>query len=447
MTINFRKVKLGFVNLALDTLEEEDLKTAAKYASDAKDMLESMGTKVIEYPQPMRSRNMAREAWQQFKSSNVDAVVIFNGTFSTGDVTVELVRNMDCPFLLWGIEEFAISKNSFTGSMVGVMPAGTVFKNFKRTFSFAYGNAKKGKPKASVEKFIKAVNAIAYLKEATIGVIGMRPDGFEISDFDELAIKNKFGTTITKVSMYGFSKTIKSVTEEEIDKDMEEQKKIFNIADKNLQEARGISRVYLAVKKVVEENNLSAYAPDCWPELRDIDCTPICPANGRCNVEGVMASCECDVDGALTLMVQYILAGSTPWFADFVNIIEENDTLLFWHGGNAPYNLSTDKPKIEKIFGGLSQVAALKSGTVTVCRLNSIRGEYVLHAGIGEAVETEPLLKGSNLSIRMEGGNMEFVKSLLSNGIPHHNGLVYGDILGELEEFAKLMQIPFIVQK
>ncbi|MDZ7838207.1 MAG: hypothetical protein U5N58_09770 [Actinomycetota bacterium] len=198
---------------------------------------------------------------------------------------------------------------------------------------------------------------------------------------------------------------------------------------------------------MAKERNLKSYAPDCWPELRDIDQTPICPANGRCNAEGVMASCECDVDGSLTLMLQYVLAGSTPWFADFVNIMEDPDALLFWHCGNAPHNLSNDKPKIEKVFGGLAQTAGLKSGVATVCRLNSIRGEFSLHAGIGEVVETEKHLKGSNLFIKMRGGNMEFVESLLKNGIPHHNALVYGDILDELEEFAKLMQIPFIVQK
>ncbi|MDZ7838209.1 MAG: hypothetical protein U5N58_09780 [Actinomycetota bacterium] len=183
MAIEFRKVKLGFVNLALDFLEGEDLETAAGYAEDAKKMLENMGAEISEYPKPMSSRPLATEAWKQFKADNVDGVVIFNGTFSTGDITVELVRNTDCPFLIWGIEEFAISKHNFTGSMVGVMPAGTIFKNFGRTFSFAYGNAKSGKPKKNVEKFIKAVTAIAYLKEAVIGVIGMRPDGFEIFRF------------------------------------------------------------------------------------------------------------------------------------------------------------------------------------------------------------------------------------------------------------------------
>jgi len=275
----------------------------------------------------------------------------------------------------------------------------------------------------------------------------MRPDGFQIAGFDELAVKKIFGTEITKVSMYEFTNTIRSIEEKEIDRDMEVQKKIFDIPQKSLTEARGISRVYLAVKKVAQERHLQSYAPDCWPELRDNDKTPICPANGRMNAEGVMASCECDVDGSLTLMLEYALSGTTPWMADFVNLIQKNDTLLFWHCGNGPYDLSNGKPKIEQVFGGLAQVNSLKAGTATVCRLNSIRGEFTLHAGVGEVVQGDPLLKGTNLTIRMKGGNMKFVESLLANGIPHHNALVYGDYLEELKEFANLMKIPIVIQE
>jgi L-fucose isomerase-like protein len=279
-------------------------------------------------------------------------------------------------------------------------------------------------------------------------VIGMRPDGFEVSDFDELAIKKTFGTEITKLSLYTLSKRMKEVDAKDIEKDMEIQKKIFDIRDERIEEAGGISRLYLALKKYVSENNVQSYAPDCWPELRDIDKTPICPVNGRMNVEGVMASCECDVDGSLTLMLQYVLTESPPWWADFVNIVEEHNALLWWHCGNAPYSLSKKKPVLENVFdfGGLSQTAVMKGGTATVCRLHSMRGMFVIHAGVGEVIETEPLLRGSNLLITMRSGNMDFIESMLQNGIPHHNGLVYGDITDELKEFAHLMDIPIIIK-
>lgn len=445
MSLNFRKLKIGFVNLILDFLEGQDV--AVKYSNNVKEYLKNtLNVDVVEYPEPLAKRSGAIEAWKKFKAEDVDAVILFNGTFSTGELTAELIRNLDLPFALWGIGELALQSKNFTGSMVGAMAAGALFKNLDRRFTFIYGPIEDKRAKARLDVFIKAVRGIAYLKEATIAVIGMRPDGFEIAGYDELAVKKIFGTEITKLSLYTLSKIMKDIKEKEIDSDMETQKKIWNIKPDDLNEARGLSKVYLALKKYVEENNIQSYAPDCWPELRDIDKTPICPANGRMNAEGVMASCECDVDGSLTLMLQYAITESTPWFADFVNIIKDNDTLLWWHCGNAPYNLSTGKPVIERVFGGLAQTAAMKTGTATVCRINSIKGEFTIHAGAGEVIETDPLLKGSNLSIRMNCGNMEFVESLLQNGIPHHNGLVYGNILDELKEFANLMNIPITIK-
>jgi len=446
MPLQFRKVRIGFVNLILDFLQGQDV--AVRYSTEAKEHLRSrLNAEVVEFLEPVANRAQATRAWKNFKAQDVDAVILFNGTFNTGELTAEIIRNLDCPFALWGIGELALASRNFTGSMVGVMAAGALFKNFDKPFSFIYGPVSEERAQRKLQVFASAARGIAYLREATIGVIGMRPDGFQIAGFDELAVKKIFGTEITKVSMYEFTNTIRSIEEKEIDRDMEVQKKIFDIPQKSLTEARGISRVYLAVKKVAQERHLQSYAPDCWPELRDNDKTPICPANGRMNAEGVMASCECDVDGSLTLMLEYALSGTTPWMADFVNLIQKNDTLLFWHCGNGPYDLSNGKPKIEQVFGGLAQVNSLKAGTATVCRLNSIRGEFTLHAGVGEVVQGDPLLKGTNLTIRMKGGNMKFVESLLANGIPHHNALVYGDYLEELKEFASLMKIPIVIQE
>ena len=446
MPANFKKLKFGFVNLTLDFLEEDDLSTAVKYASDVKNYLQNeFDVLIVESAPSINSRAMSNAAWKLFKAENVDAIIIFNGTFSTGEVTTEIVRNIEVPYLIWGIEEFAINKHNFTGSMVGALPQGCIFKNFGQKFSFVYGNISKQTVREKVKIFVNAVRAISYLREATIGVIGMRPDGFEISDFDELTIKKKFGTSITKVSMYSFMNTVKSISEKEIDKDMETQEKIFNIPKENILESRGLSKIYLAVKKVAYERNLQSYAPDCWPELRDQDKTPICPANGRMNSEGIMASCECDVNGSLTLLMEYAISQSTPWLADLVNYIEEKDAILFWHCGNGPFNLSKNKPEIQRIFGGLAEISLFKSGIATVCRLNSIKGNYIIHAAVGEVVDSDFYLKGSNLTIKMRNGNMEFIESLMNNGIPHHNGIVYGDILAEIKEFGKLMDIPVIV--
>lgn len=444
MNINFRKIRIGFVSLTLSFIEGKQ-----KAAQQSKEIInylkDELDVDLITFPEPVAQRSQARKAWMKLKEEDVDAVILFSGTFSTGELTAEIARNLDCPFALWGLGELALESRDFSGSMVAVMAAGTIFKNFDKEFTFIYGPIKEEKVKKKVRVFINAVKAISYLKEATIAVIGMRPDGFQISGFDELAIKKLFGTEIINVSTYAFSKIVKSIDEKDINSDMEVQKKVFEIKPNDLIEAKGLSRMYLALEKIVKEKNVQAYAPECWPEFRDIDKTPFCPANSRMTAKGIMAGCECDVDGALTMMLEYAITGNPVFFADFVNFIEDNNTLLFWHGGNAPYNLSKSKAVIERVFAGLSTSSVLKRGTVTVCRLNSIKGEFTLHIGIGNAIEAKPLLKGSNIFIRMNSGNKEFIESLLNNGIPHHNAIVYGDISDELREFAKLMKIPTLI--
>jgi L-fucose isomerase-like protein len=446
--MKFRNVRIGFVNLVSPMLAGKE--KAIKHADDIKAYLKKEHNIVIvDYEKPILQRAQSIEAWKMFKKNDVDAVILFNGTFSTGELTAEIVRNLDCPFALWGIGELALDRKDVSGSMIGLLAAGTLFKNLDKRYSFIYDTINNDKTRKRISVFIQAVKAIAFLKEATIAVIGMRPDGFEVSDFDELAIKKLFGTEITKLSLYTLSKRMKEVGEEAIDKDMEIQKRLFTIKEGDLSAVRELSRLYLALKDFVIEHNIQSYAPDCWPELRDIDKTPICSINGRMNDEGVMASCECDVDGSMTLMLEYVLAGTSPWWADFVNIIAEHDALFWWHGGNAPQSVSRNKPVLEKVFdfGGLSQTAMMNAGTATVCRMNSMRGTFTIHAGVGEVIETKPLLRGSNLLIRMRGGNMEFVESMLKNGIPHHNGIVYGNILDELGEFAHHMDIPITIHR
>jgi L-fucose isomerase-like protein len=446
MAFNFRRVRIGFVNLILSFLEGQD--KAVKMSKDIIAYLRDvLGVDVVEYEEPVGARKQATAAWKKFNAQDVDAVILFSGTFNTGELTAEILRNMRCPFVIWGVGELSLETKSFTGSVVGVMPAATIFKAFDRPFTSIYGVIAQKDVQERLGTFVRAVRAIAYLRESAIGVIGMRPDGFQVAGYDELGIKKLFGTEIKNMSLYTLGKAVNAIDEKQVDADMKVQREIFEIGKDYEQGARGLSRVYLALKKTAQDAEVQSYAPDCWPEFRDIDQRPMCPANGRLSAEGIMASCECDVDGSLTMLVLHAMQQDTPWFADLVDIRAEHDALFFWHCGNASHTLAAKKTKIEKVFGGPSQINSMKAGTATVCRINHTRGGgFLIHAGVGTVIEAEPLLKGSNLLIRMNGGNRSFVDSMLSNGIPHHNALIYGDLRPELREYARLMGIPIVIK-
>ena len=161
-----------------------------------------------------------------------------------------------------------------------------------------------------------------------------------------------------------------------------------------------------------------------------------------------MASCEADIDCAITMLLFSVLSeGKSPWTEDFVNIIEDRNAILFWHCGNAPYNISDGRPLMEVVYEGPALTSSSVKGVATICRLNHFRGSFEIYAGLGEVLKSAPILRGSNMLIDMQGGNMEYIKFLLNNGVPHHNVIVYGDLISELEEFGNIIGIPVIVHK
>lgn len=449
MLKDFRKLRIGFGNfLMMGNFEKEVEDEAVKYSDDAKAYIEkNFNAEVFSNFGAITNLDEAREEWNYLKEKNIDAMVIYNGSFSLSNLMIDMIRNLDVPFLLWGLEEYFIEKGVLSGSMIGAMPAGMIFRDLKKSFTFAYGNIQKEDARKKVKVFMDTVRAIVYMREAKVGLIGSRPDGFEIAGFDELAIKRIFGTTINKISISELLDNIDCMDEKRVDEDMKIQNEIFDFGDTDPKDGRELSKVYLAVKDIADKYSIQAYAPQCWPELRMERKTPMCPANGRLTAEGIMGSCEADMDCTLSMLLLHGLNKGTPWTADFVNLIEQNDSLLFWHCGNASYNLSEEKPKIEVVFEGPAQTAVLKSGKVTVCRLNHYGNDFELFAGVGEAIESRPMLKGSNSYIRMPGGNLDFIESMLNNGVPHHNVLIHGDLGAELEEFANLVGIKATIHR
>lgn len=445
-----KKLRIGIANLMmLNIFGDEAEKIAVDYFKGATKFLEEkLNIELYTDLKAVTNLDEARHTWEFFAEKRVEAIILFNGTFSLTNLMIEIIRNSNVPFLIWGLEEYLMSKNTVSGSMIGLMPAGVVFKNLDKKFSFVYGPIEKEEVQQQIRLFFSVIKAISDLKQAKIGLIGSRPDGFEISNYDELVIKKFFGTTLTKIDMSYFLKLIDSIDEKEALKDVNKQKELFDMHKTDSKAALDLSKIYLATKKVIEENRINCYAPQCWPELRMDRQTPICSINSRITAEGTMASCEVDIDCALTMLLFHSLSGGkSPWTADFVNFIEKKNAVLYWHCGNAPFDVSDGKPLMEVVYEGPALTASLVKGTVTVARINHFRGGFEIFAAVGEAIKSEPLLRGSNILINVRGGNMEYIKWLLENGVPHHNVVAYGDFSEELKEFGKLVDVPVQIFK
>ena len=163
---DFRKSRLGIVNfMMLGNAGKETEDLALKSVENSMKYLESLGVETV-FPLPaVGSLEDARLVIKEFKKNDVDAMVIFGGTFTLGFPIAEVVRNTDLPMLVWAFEENRLIEDGIpAGSLTGLMPAGMIMRNMGKRHSFVFGNADNDEVRAKAGLFVDAVRAIAYMK-------------------------------------------------------------------------------------------------------------------------------------------------------------------------------------------------------------------------------------------------------------------------------------------
>jgi L-fucose isomerase-like protein len=79
---------------------------------------------------------------------------------------------------------------------------------------------------------------------------------------------------------------------------------------------------------------------------------------------------------------------------------------------------------------------ALKAGTVTVARVSQSSGAIRLAVGRAEMLDEPRPFSGTAGTLRFERPALEVLDTIMSEGLEHHYGIVYGDVAQALREIA-----------
>ena len=96
------------------------------------------------------------------QGKQADLVVLQNATFANGQYTAEVLRQLDCPVLLWTPEEPASDGRLKLNALTGAFSAGNMLTSFGRPFVYVYGSA----DDASTKRSLAAVYAAAKVRVA-----------------------------------------------------------------------------------------------------------------------------------------------------------------------------------------------------------------------------------------------------------------------------------------
>jgi L-fucose isomerase-like protein len=308
--------------------------------------------------------------------------------------------------------------------------------------------------------FVRVCNIIKGFKGANIGLVNPRPERFETCIFSEDALIRKFQQRVVPTSLPDLLS--KANDSEELKTAIPQiQKQMMKEADLsavNNETQKKIISLEYALKQFAAEKKLSAMGVQCWTAMQSVYGISPCYAMGRLTDQGIMASCEVDIYGALTMLIQYLASGSAtpPHFIDWtIQHQKQDNVFLAWHCGNGPPSLAAKGSKvnvsyhsilgeslgIDRSFGtGEFQI---KPGEVTLCRLHESEGEFKMLVSTGEIQPSNQQLRGSWSWVKVADLDKLYT-TLVSEGFTHHASLIHGNYARVIADACQILGIRIV---
>lgn len=435
--------KIGLVMLGRPQF---DISLAKKYFDSVAQTIQQAGFKTEIIVNPIMVEKDAAEVANSLKKIELDAVIVAQGTFTDASLILTFANSIDLPILIWAFKEEPTGERLSLNSFCGLNLAAHALKAAGRKFKGVYGNPDSKKVCEDVITFLKAAAVVNMLKGTRIGLIGHRPHGYYPSNFNEVALSNILGIKVDYISLRevfdlaaGINGDVKPLLE-----NIAGMEQVDSVASQKS------VRAYFALKELIANKSLDAVAVECWPEFMANYGGAVCFALSQLNDDQIVAACEADVNGAISMQIGQYLSGQATFIADLVTGDQEKNDLIFWHCGNGPRTLLSKQ--YQPVAGvhpnrkvPLAIYGPLKEGQVTICRLSPDKeGRLRLLIGKGTGVEAPMLYSGNTLPVHLEASVESVLQILLDKGVEHHYIIAYGDYIKELRELANLLEIETI---
>jgi len=183
-------------------------------------------------------------------------------------------------------------------------------------------------------------------------------------------------------------------------------------------------RIYFALKRIIGKGGFRGVTVKCFDLIELVGNTACLPL-AILNSEGIIASCEGDVNMLLTMRLLSSLADAPVWMANPVRIVGE-DTVILAHC-TAPLSMLSDIDFQTHYESGLGVAVRgrVRQGKVTLARIGGRKLDSIF-AVTGEVTRSNMKFKNMcrvQVEVRLDSG----VDWFLKNSVGNHVALTYGD--------------------
>ena len=268
-----------------------------------------------------------------------------------------------------------------------------------------------------------------------IGVIGA-PSGWLIaSNVDYLLAKRRWGVEYTDVALERIYEYYAQITDDEVGEACARLAgKALACREASPEDMIKAMRLYRAIRKIVDEDRLSALTLSCFRLIEQTGTTG-CLALSLLNDEGIIAGCEGDLQSIFTMLTAKVLTGKPAFMANPSMINARTNEIILAHCtiGIA----QTEQFILRNHFeteSGIGIQGILPTGDVTIVKCGGeCLDEYYL--GTGTLIENTNYINmcRTQVRIKMNAPAGYFLRNPLGN----HHILLHGNHELMLDEFLQ----------
>lgn len=394
----------------------------------------------------------AEKAAMHFINAGVDAIFVPHTNFGQEEAVAKLAKMVNKPVLLWGPRDPVPPANFTevpvrqTDSQCGLFATSRALLRYGVKFTYIENCWLEDEIlEKEIDKFLRVVSVVKAFTNLRIGQFSVRPRQFLSVKMNESELLEKFGIEVTPFNakqVLDIMNDCKANKKDEIAKIIAEIKGKNDCSAMTDKQMETIAAIELTFIELAERYQLRAFAGECWNILAEMEDVRPCFAYGDLTERGLPVSCECDVHGAITSVLNTAAArGETPNFlADITIRHPENDNAeLLWHCGPFPRSLAKDGSNPAVVCGHGQY--ELKHGDVTVSRFDGDRGQYYLFSGEAKGIDGPPT-DGNYLWVETNDW-VAWEKKFIYGPYIHHASGIHGKYKEVMREACKYMGVQF----
>src|SRR5580658_9258852 len=209
-----------------------------------------------------------RRAMSACQAQSVEVIVLLQTTMGDGRLCPTLAQLWPDPVVLWATPEKPDGDMISSCSLVGAHCWASVFRQMGHGFDLVYGDPGADSTRERFGEAVRMAATIRRLRFVRLGVIGGQAPGYFAMGADPFAVHRGLGAQVQTFSLIEFSNVLNELPAAAVAEDVERVKALGlphkDTTDEDLPMA---SRMYLAMRAFMGNENLDAMTIRCWPEM------------------------------------------------------------------------------------------------------------------------------------------------------------------------------------